>query len=53
MGVGIAFWAGIAGSIPKGIGHDWMGALADGVSLAMIALLGYSLVRAARRRLNR
>lgn len=53
MGVGIAFWAGIAGSIPKGIGHDWMGALADGVSLAMIALLGYLLVRAARRRLNR
>jgi putative OPT family oligopeptide transporter len=48
MGVGIAFWAGAFG-IPRGFGHEWMGTLAGGVALAMLALLAVLIVRAALR----
>ena len=48
MGVGIAFWAGAFG-IPRGLGHEWLGAFADVLALVMLTLLGMLIVRAARR----
>ena len=51
MGVLIAFWAGVFG-IPRGFGHDWMGPLDQVLSLAMLCLLGYLIVRSARRLLD-
>ncbi|MGD2151663.1 MAG: oligopeptide transporter, OPT family [Gemmatimonadales bacterium] len=48
MGVLIAFWAGWRG-IPEGFGHEWMGSFAGGLALAMLTLLAYLIVQAARR----
>jgi putative OPT family oligopeptide transporter len=50
MGVTIAFWAGIVGEIPEGLGYEWLGPLARFLSLAVFVLLAVLLVRAARRR---
>lgn len=49
MGVGIAFWAGATGKIPRGIGHEWLGPLAEVLSLVMLAALATLIIRAARR----
>ncbi|MFH1006209.1 MAG: oligopeptide transporter, OPT family [Candidatus Latescibacterota bacterium] len=48
MGVGVALYAFFRGK-PEGIGSDWLGSFGDLFSLALFAMLGYALVRAAGR----
>jgi hypothetical protein len=51
MGVLIAFYAGVFG-IPRGFGHEWMGPFDQVLSLLMLTVLAYLIVRSARRLLN-
>lgn len=49
MGVGIAAYAFFAGRRPEGVGHEWMGPAGPYVSLFLFFVLGFLLLRSARR----